>query len=98
MRKKLHKGGQRDKGLKRMLQNKVGMCKKKLQEEALYMARAEARRCFKWHEDQNGINANKGVPIAKIKARYMEQGPLNEENDKPCQQERRATRSSLLNM
>ena len=40
------------------------------------MARVGARRPFKWCEDQNGIDANEGVPIARIKARYMEQSPL----------------------
>ena len=50
--------------------------RKKLQEETLYMVRVGARRPFKWCEDQNGIDADEGVPIARVKARYTEQSPL----------------------
>src|SRR5712671_6637114 len=57
----------------------------------------ELERPFKWNEDQNGIDTNEGVPIARIKARYTEQSPLMRNMTKPCQQGRRANGSSLLN-
>jgi len=62
------------------------------------MARVGARRPFKWCEDQNGIDVNEGVPIAKNKSKVHGTKSSNKEYDKPCQQERHADRSSLLNI
>ena len=54
------------------------------------MVRVGARRPFKWCKDQNGIEANEGVPIAKNKSKVHGTKSSNEEYDKLCQQERRA--------
>ena len=62
------------------------------------MARVGARRLFNDVKIKNGIDANEGVPIARIKARYTEQGPLTRNMIKPCQQGRCANGSSLLNI
>src|SRR5712675_1505004 len=95
-----HNRGQTRQALHWTPQDKRGHARKKLQEEALYTAKAGARRPFKWNEDQNGIDTNKGVPSCQNKkARYMEQKSLQTRNTtKSCQQERRATGSSLLNI
>ena len=65
------------------------------------MMRVGARRPFKWCKDQDRINANEGVPIARVRARYTEQSPLTRNmrnTTKLCQQERCADGSNLLNI
>jgi len=45
------------------------------------MARVGARRPFRWCEDQNGIDTDEGVPIARVKSKVHGTESSNEEND-----------------
>src|SRR5712672_4733621 len=91
-------GGQTRQALYWTPQNKVGMRERSSKKKPSIQQGQELERPFKWNEDQNGIDTNEGVPIARIKARYTEQSPLMRNMTKPCQQGRRANGSSLLNI